>query len=371
MQSGHSSVLDAAHDALTDNTTRLGMGIGGSKPAARGLIITFDALHTLYRFRKPVAEQYLEVAQKCGLKAKIQPSALDASFRNAFKSISADHPNYGKETLESPEQWWTELVQRAFKPVVNSEALPSDLSSSLYRHFSSGAAYELYPDVRPVLDRLKELKREVIDANPDDDGILLTGVITNSDPRVRNVLESMSLSVGQSTQLKLDTAETMRRAMDEASASRGMRMTTIFNNLWSVRRNFDFLATSYDADSEKPDQRIFNYAANLARLNVVSRVEQNQHDAQTSVAGMMSAARAIMRHRHDVESMPWIHIGDEYEKDYRGAKECGIDAFHLVREGSGKEAVKGAQTISTLLELLPVINIMVQENLLSPVSKSK
>ena len=125
------------------------MGVGSSRPAARGLIISFDALGDalpLPRARRQSIS--LCCAKSAVLKANISAEKLKSSFRTAFKSVNAEHPNYGKETLESPEAWWTELVNRTFRDVVKGEKLPDDLGSSLYEHFSSTAAYELYPDVQ-------------------------------------------------------------------------------------------------------------------------------------------------------------------------------------------------------------------------------
>ena len=167
----------------------------------------------------------------------------------------------------------------------------------------------------------------------------------------------MNLGIGISRMPESpNTADIWRRAMANADGT----VKTMFADVWSVQRDFDFLATSYDADSEKPDLKVFNYAANLARLNVVSRVEQVKKDGSASVSGAFGTAKAIITHRNDIVTMPWIHVGDDYSKDYLGAKESGVDAFHLVREGDGHKPVEGAQTISNLIELLPIVNVMAQ-----------
>ena len=102
------------------------MGIGASTPKSRGIILSLYALGTIYRFRAPVANQYLTIAQRCGLKAKVELPDLEASFKQVFKSVSTEYPNYGKDKLPDPQAWWSELVSRSFKPVVNNEELPSD-----------------------------------------------------------------------------------------------------------------------------------------------------------------------------------------------------------------------------------------------------
>ena len=49
--------------------------------AKRGLLITFDALGTLYRPRKPIAYQYGQVAESLGFPS-IPESDIQESFRN-------------------------------------------------------------------------------------------------------------------------------------------------------------------------------------------------------------------------------------------------------------------------------------------------
>ncbi len=344
------------------------MGIGASAPRSRGIILSFDALGTIYRFRAPVANQYLTIAQKCGLKAKVELSDLDASFKQAFKSVSKEYPNYGKDKLPDPEAWWSELVSRSFKPVVKGEELPLDLGRSLYQHFSSGAAYELYPDVRPFLRRLHEIR-------DDPDGpTLILGIITNSDPRVKQVLESMNLKVGMSAlPMRPSREEMWRESRDDAEASIGtgrIRISVPWNGLWKTGSDFDFLATSYDADSEKPDPGIMFYARQMARLLNLSKVVQTLHTPKSTVGGVYRLIRTAAAHRKDVDNMAWIHVGDDYEKDIAPAKVeteivPGIKLFkrhgiHLVREGEGTP-VEGADTVTSLTEVASIINLMVQD----------
>ncbi|RMD42794.1 hypothetical protein DV735_g2376, partial [Chaetothyriales sp. CBS 134920] len=332
------------------------MGAGASRPAARarGLIVSFDALGTLYRLRKPVGEQYLAIAQQCGLnRAKgIDAKDVEASFRTAFKAVSARHPNYGRETLASPEEWWAHV-----------------LSSRLYQHFSSQAAYELYPDVRPFLQRVHEIRQRLEDERSAPDAVLLVGVITNSDPRVRQVLESMGLAVGVSrAPERRSMDERWREASETARDPEALPIATSFRYIWSARHHFDFVSTSYEAEAEKPEPAIFNRAGNLARLNLISRMEQRRHsdgDRDHPFREAFDFVRDTISHRRDIETMAWIHVGDDYAKDYVGAHESGIEAFHLVRQGDGGARRKGAQTISNLIELVPIVNIMAEQNLFS------
>ncbi|RMZ87122.1 hypothetical protein DV736_g5654, partial [Chaetothyriales sp. CBS 134916] len=330
------------------------MGAGASRPAAaraRGLIVSFDALGTLYGFRKPVAEQYLSVAQQCGLsKAKeVDPKDLEASFRSAYERVSARHPNYGRGTLDSAEEWWAELVDKTFRGVGvggggdddQSLQLPANLSSALYEHFSSQAAYELYADVRPFLQRMHEIRQRLEKERSDHDAVLLLGVITNSDPRVRRVLESMNLAVGVSKAPEpRNMDERWRLANETARDPTALPIATSFRDIWSPRHDFDFVSTSYEAEAEKPAPAVFNRAANLARLNLISRMEQRRHsdgDREHPFREAFDFVRDTISHRRDIETMSWIHVGDDYAKDYVGAKESGIDAFHLFGQSGRKK----------------------------------
>ena len=359
----HISVANASEEAPGE-----GMGLGASKPTSRGIILSLDALGTLYRFRAPVAKQYLTIAQKCGLKAKVELPALEASFKDAFRSVSKEYPNYGKGKLPDPEAWWTELVTRSFKPIVKGEELPSDLGRSLYQHFSSGAAYELYPDVQPLLQRMREIRE-----NPDSPTLLL-GIVTNSDPRVKQVLESMSLKIGMS---RLPSApsrsEIHQSAVEDAEEYKGsgkVQVSLPWKGMWKAENDFDFLATSYDAESEKPDPEIMLYARNMARLLGLSKVVQDLPTPKSAVGGILTFATSAITHRNDVEDMTWVHVGDDYDKDIAptktradivpGMKAPKIHGIHLVREGEGT-AVEGSDTVTSLIDVASIINLMVED----------
>ncbi|KAJ9607635.1 hypothetical protein H2200_007713 [Cladophialophora chaetospira] len=300
------------------------------KSSARGIIVSFDALRTLYRFRAPLAVQYTNVARQCGFKGDIDAGRLSDSFKRAFKHYGSRYPNYGKSELDNPEVWWTGLVDQAFGEAVDEKDLPPDLGSSLYEHFSSGAAYELYADVGPFLEDMRRLRRQY--PNPDDPMIIL-GVITNSDPRVRQVLESLGLRIGIQTEPEKSTS--MRDA-------------------WNLHNDFDFLATSYEAGYEKPNPGIFRYARKLCMWMPRSRAEQQAGDSLNAFGGTPKPADAAHGHLGDLENFTLIHVGDEYAKDYQGAESAGFEALHLVRQGEG-EVMSGVKTITSLDEVAAII----------------
>ena len=296
-------------------------------------LVTLDALGTLYKFRKPVAVQYLEVARQCGLEAKLDPKELDKAFRQSFKHHNIAYPNYGKDKLESPEEWWNLVVRQAFGQLVEGResALPPNLGGALYKHFSSGTAYEPFPDVRPFLRSIAALKRRCTDV---DGPMVLTGVVTNSDPRVRVVLQDMGFRVGPS---KIPDFQDVRKFVGEQIRN-STGLESVFRDYYNINNDFDVLSTSYDAEAEKPEAAIWTYTGSLISPTALSRGEQAFENMDTKRQDAMKVLEAV-KYQNSREKRIRIHIGDEYPKDYLGATNAGWEALHLAREDNSSEAV--------------------------------
>ncbi|KAG9769644.1 hypothetical protein KCU88_g6803, partial [Aureobasidium melanogenum] len=328
------------------------------------LVVTLDALGTLYRFREPVASQYQKVARRCGLQVNVDAAELDRAFRSSFKHYNTVYPNYGKGKLRDPEVWWTKLVNRAFREVVNQQDIPHDLGANLYRHFSSGEAYELYPDVQDFLQTMRALKHRF--QNPDGP-LIATGVVTNSDPRVRLVLQDLGLKVGPSSvpQIGLgasitDTANRLKNQDYEGL------LVTPFVNYFALDNDFDVLCTSYEAGAEKPDMLIWLAARQLITPIPGSRAEQ-------AVDMTLSPPHKGMTEclSHEVGDLTWIHIGDEYSKDYLGALDADLDALLLRREDAVSSLpTEDVKSVSTLVEAAMVVNVMAQGRFLDSTESS-
>lgn len=331
------------------------MGAGASKPS-RGFVVSLDALGTLYKFREPVAVQYSKIARQCGFKGDYETFQLDKSFRSAFKKQNKLYPNYGKENLPSPQVWWEYLVEHTFEPFTTPSApLPVETGRRLYQHFSSGDAYELFPDVQPFMETMRKLKNDFSDPG---EPIVLTGIITNSDPRVYNVLASMGLRVNVSTPTRSDTVSTIKNAWDYA---KDMRVATPIDHMYNSGDHFNFMATSYGAGHEKPESILFAQAQARARILAMSRLIQENDKPESAKDAWRLLGKTLRLRANDI-NYTWIHIGDDYEKDYEGAKDFGFDSLLLDRDGShaGKENV-----ISSLEEAGQIINIMAQQSLRS------
>lgn len=344
----------------------MGSVVSSNTKSPLGICLTLDAFATLYHPKKPIAVQYLEVAQQCGLKANIQVPELEASFRKAFKTQSAKYPNYGKSKGMSVESWWDDVVHAAFRPLCHGQTMPASLASTLFHHFSSRDAYELYPDVRAFFQMMRELRQKYSDPKGP---IILVGIITNSDNRARTILQSLGLQVGTDWEslskyrdLKSaweDAVQRKREAEQEGRQFGGAPLSGNLLHSYSSNDDINFLVTSYATGAEKPDRKIFAEANALAAMLLVSRLEQtspNEYLARNprnlfTVAGLGIRGLGITH----------IHVGDDFEKDYQGAKNANREALHLCRENQ-TEDLKDYQ-ISNLLELATVIKVMADNNL--------
>lgn len=315
--------------------------------------MTLDALGTLYKFREPVAVQYSKIARQCGFQGKYTNDQLNKSFKSAFTEQNRLFPNYGKDDLASPQDWWEMLVENTFKPFVTDQNLwPPETGQRLYDHFTSADAYELFEDVRPFMDTIAELKKDFADP---EGPIVLTGVISNSDPRVRNVLTSLGLRVGVSRMTDIKLTDSMKNAWEKAQ---DMRVTTPVNDMYNSGDHFNFLTTSYEAGSEKPDGHIFADAQIIAGQLTLSRLFQdNERPSSLQEAwAVIGKARAQPR----AEDHVWIHIGDDYEKDYKAARSWGHEALLLDRDGQ-HEGEKNV--VKSLDDAAKAISILARETL--------
>lgn len=150
----------------------------------------------------------------------------------------------------------------------------------LLHRFWSNEGYTIFPDVQPLLQTLRQHYSDR----------LVVGVITNSDPRVPDVLSSLGLRVSP---------------LRYGGETKGDR-----EGQWDV----DFTVMSYDVGHEKPDRCIFEAAEKMLGEDLLSKP-----DAKETVHGA-----------------EWrkVYVGDEYEKDVVGAVGAGWNAVLIDREAS-------------------------------------
>ncbi|OCK76663.1 hypothetical protein K432DRAFT_283642, partial [Lepidopterella palustris CBS 459.81] len=259
----------------------------------KNLLLAFDAFGTLFTPRAPIATQYGEIARLHGLSG-FSDDELKESFRRAFKDESKLHPNYGKVVGLDAEEWWGNVISKTFQPFLKkNQAIPIQLVSDLLTRFSTDQGYSIYPDVLPFFEMLR-CHKNIHSARatqkpswPWDRTVV--GVITNSDDRVPGVLSALGLRVGTR---KVGNSE--QRSTES-----------------SVQDDISFVVLSYDVGYEKPDHRIFNAAKKLFEETL--------------------AERSMKAEEQFVDDFELLHIGDDVEKDYFGAKNVGWNALVLDR----------------------------------------
>ncbi|KAJ5362432.1 hypothetical protein N7541_003276 [Penicillium brevicompactum] len=314
----------------------------------RTLLLTLDAFGTLFYPNPPVPEQYATVAHEFGLsRSAFTPEKLEAAFKDVYQAHAKLWPNYGRADVlrgkyGGPRQWWEEVVRESFARVLvpkNSQSsqgpndnfeLPVGMMDVLINRFAGEGGYALFDDVAPFFARMREIKRS---PTRQFDRILL-GIVSNSDDRVPAVLKALGLRVGN-----------MRADQDLSSLelpgfeTRGGSDVHTSNLKGPQDVDLDLVITSYEAGEGKPSRMIFDVAKRQAQLLASNHVYR---DGSTD---------AVVNKTDD-----WIcvHVGDEYEKDYRAALDAGWESY-LIPRGNGREC--SAKTIASLLDLIEELKI--------------
>jgi len=151
-----------------------------------------------------------------GLEANknIKPKLLPC-FSNAYKKHMKQLPVFGYGQMTS-EEWWRLVINDSFIEAGVPEDLmmvvSTDVTEILYRHFATKDAWELYPEVVPLIKALNS------------SGIKL-GVVSNFDGRLREILKSLEID-----------------------------------------QYFEFVVTSRELGVEKPSKKIFEEAMRKADI---------------------------------------------------------------------------------------------------------
>ncbi|KAF1987097.1 hypothetical protein K402DRAFT_393262 [Aulographum hederae CBS 113979] len=252
----------------------------------RNLLLCFDAFGTLFTPRSSVPLQYIQLGRHHGI--NVSEAELKKSFSSAFKSASSAHPNYGKNSGLAPKEWWSNVIRNTFTPFLGHprKTVPTDLIRDLLHRFCSREGYELYPDILPFFQRLREYKtnsRALAEAQKDGTWPFtntVVGVITNSDDRVPGVLRSLGLTVSP---LSIMRTEVGKENLGDDVA---------------------FTVLSYDAGVEKPHPDIFRRASELFESTLHMRTRDHVE-------------------KPDLSSYEKVYVGDDLEKDMFGAVDSG------------------------------------------------
>lgn len=178
-------------------------------------LVTFDVTNTLLRFRVTPGQQYTEVAADCGV--RLDGEEMARKFVNNYKTMNFQHPNFGKRSNISWDEWWRRVVHNTLATHVEDPKVLEKITTRLIESYKTKEYWLVNDGSVDILKFLKERK-------------VTLGVISNFDPRLHQVLVNVGL-----------------------------------------REYFDFVVISYDAGFPKPAREIFEKALKESR---VSKLEQ-------------------------------------------------------------------------------------------------
>jgi FMN phosphatase YigB (HAD superfamily) len=323
-----------------------------STMSRRILLLTLDAFNTIFHPRLPIGVQYTQTAQSLGFLPPTTPSpdVVQSAFRAAYKHQSALRPNYGRQIagFGGPRDWWGCVIRECFARVTRrdddggrrrtvreeEEDVPEELVQRLLRRFEGREGYALYPDAGVFFKRLnrwKENARRRSNSSSSANGIgldwIVVGILSNSDDRVASILPSLGVRVG-----------TAWADNGELISPTG---TKVGNGLYDV----DFIVTSYEAGSEKPEKGIFEVAEKRAKEHLLTTEFNRIHSSSDQERDIWS----------------YVHVGDDYEQDYVGAIKAGWDCFLLPRDGirhaPEESSLDNVKRIKTLEDLFPRLGL--------------
>ena len=142
-------------------------------------VIFFDAAGTLFHLPRGVGHHYREVALRHGC------DIAEADLQLAFSAVWKMMPPRAANRVARPDDdrcWWRELVGRVLDQCgVAAGALDRDAYfAELYGEFTRPGVWELFPEVRAVLERLRPHYR--------------LGIISNFDGRLRAILRHLEIA---------------------------------------------------------------------------------------------------------------------------------------------------------------------------------
>lgn len=141
-------------------------------------LVTFDVTNTIIRVLGSVGQNYTKVAAMYG--KSVDPSRLDACFKQAYKHQMEQYPNFGVNSSLTPTTWWDRVVKDTFRKAGTDEQQLDAISKHLYGHFATRQGWEVLPQAERTLISLKRK------------GIKL-GIVSNFDDRLEKILTELSL----------------------------------------------------------------------------------------------------------------------------------------------------------------------------------
>ena len=141
--------------------------------------ILFDAVGTLFGLTKTVGDHYAYVGREIGIDLDAQ--SLDRAFHSAWRQMPQRAAIAGPRENDD-KGWWRELVDLVLDQVAPSlsEFDRDNFFEVAYEHFAEPGVWEIYPEVRGVLEELQPRFK--------------LAVISNFDGRLRLILQHLGMS---------------------------------------------------------------------------------------------------------------------------------------------------------------------------------
>ena len=276
----------------------------GSWPKIRPLrirAISMDVTGTLVSFRGSLSQHYVKSAEKCGVRLP-KTMKFDDAFKRAYKEVSQSYPCFGYNHMTGKE-WWRHCVLRSFELAGANMTEPQKdrVFQRIYSIFGSQAAYERFDDALPFLQWANR------------HGIAC-GLLSNADERYGDSILPM---------------------------------------LGLTHDEIQFQCFSKYYGFEKPDHRIF--VATMERAedalremdsNLCMAAEQqdshNSTDSPTTMDPLLPSQ--------------CLHVGNDYTKDFEGARRAGMHAVLLDRYDEPELAQewrrRGAIVLKDLMDIV-------------------
>lgn len=193
--------------------------------------VFFDAGGTLFQPQPSVGELYARTAVKHGM--QVDPQKIESIFRAEFARRDKLESVEAHRSEKNEKEWWRSLVKDVFAQVTELKNFETYFEE-LYDLFARAEAWNLYPEVIPLLETLKARK-------------LILGIVSNWDHRLHSICAEMRLE-----------------------------------------HYFDFILASAVVGSAKPDSGIFKEALKRAgvapreAVHVGDSVENDYHGAKNA-----------------------------------------------------------------------------------------
>ena len=298
--------IKSATNATATTTPRRFMGNWPKIMPRRLRLITMDVTGTIVSFRGTLEEHYLGAAAKCGVTPEdVNASKISASFNKAYKETSIRYPCFGGDEV-SAKQWWRECVVKSFRlaGVTMDEVTEERVFQRIYSTFGSNAAYEIFPDAKPFL---KWARRNG----------LVCGVLSNADERYGDSILPM---------------------------------------LGLTHDELQFQCYSKDLKLEKPDPRVFMAAIKHGEP-FLHQLPDGSFARPTTITGYDNLSNHTSHHNFvPVETSEVLHIGNDFNKDFEGARRIGIHSVLLDRYKEHDKAEewrrRGAPVFRDLMDVI-------------------